>query len=144
MKGRQTLLHVEDDASLQFLFRRLMEREGFEYHCVPGVEEAIAYVEGRVPFDDTAQFPRPDIIVTDLGLSSGASATELITWLRQRPEFTHTPIVVLTGGADAVAEETVMRAGASAFVVKGVGMREMMDRLRTAFRATGVDQMQSQ
>ena len=143
MKSRQTLLHVEDDTSLQFLFQRLMEREGFEYHCVPGVEEAMAYIERRGPFNDSAQFPTPDIIVTDLGLSRGANATELITWLRRRPEFSNTPIVVLTGGADDVAEANVMRAGASAFVVKGVGMREMMDRLRAAFRMTGVGQMQS-
>jgi CheY-like chemotaxis protein len=141
MSTRQTLLHIEDDASLQFLFRRLMEREGFDYHCVSGVEQAMAYVEQQEPFTDQAQFPRPDIIVTDLGLSSGPNATELIVWLRQRPEFAHTPIVVLTGGADSAVEQNVMQAGASAFVVKGVGMREMMDRLRAAFRIAGVGQV---
>ncbi len=134
MKARQTLLHIEDDPSLQFLFRRLLEREGFNYHCVPGVEQATAYVEHRAPFNDEQQFPRPDIIVTDYGLSNGRNAVELIQWLRQRPEFARTPIVVLTGAGDSDMEENAMQAGASAFVVKGVRMNEIMDQLRAAFR----------
>jgi CheY-like chemotaxis protein len=134
MNTRQTLLHVEDDPSLQFLFRRLLEREGFNYHCVPGVEPAMAYIEHQAPFNDEQQFPRPDVIVTDYGLSNGRNAVELIQWLRQRPEFARTPIVVLTGAGDSDMEENAMQAGASAFVVKGVRMNEMMEQLRAAFR----------
>ena len=134
MKARQTLLHIEDDPSLQFLFRRLLEREGFNYHCVPGVEQAMAYVEHQAPFNDEQQFPRPDIIVTDYGLSNGRNAVELIRWLRGRPEFARTPIIVLTGAGESDMEENAMQAGASAFVVKGVRMNEMMDQLRVAFR----------
>ena len=134
MKARQTLLHIEDDPSLQFLFRRLLEREGFQYHCVPGVEQAKAYVEHHAPFSDEQQFARPDVIVTDYGLSNGRNAVELIRWLRQRPEFARTPIIVLTGAGDSDMEENAMQAGASAFVVKGVRMNEMMDQLRAAFR----------
>jgi len=138
MKAAQTVLHVEDDESLQFLFGRIFEKEGFDYHAVPGVEQAMAYVQQQPPFEDEEQFPPPDVVITDLGLSSRGSAVEFIRWLRQRPEHSETPIVVLTGGADRAVEEKAMHAGASAFVIKGESIRDVLEQMRAAFRVAGV------
>lgn len=133
-----TVLHVEDDPGMEFLFRRLFAKDGLAYHCVRSVEDAMSYIEQHAPFAEKRQFPQPDMIVTDLRLAGRGTAAELIRWLRQRPEHERTPIVVLTGGADRAAEEEVMQAGASAFIVKGSGIREMMEQLRSAMRVTGL------
>jgi DNA-binding response OmpR family regulator len=138
MNKPQTLLHVEDDEALVFLFRRVLEKEGFNYQCVSNVDDAIAYIAKQGHFSDAAQYPQPDVILTDLTLASGRSAAEFIVWLRHHPQHQHTPIVVLTGGADTAMEERVMRAGANAFVMKGIAMNELVDQLRAAFREAGV------
>jgi DNA-binding response OmpR family regulator len=138
MNSRKTLLHLEDDDSLVFLFRRLLEKEGFNYQPVPNVEDAIAYVAHQGRFSDAGQFPPPTIVVTDLSLAAGRSSAEFILWLRDHPEHRRTPVVVLTGGGNPVLEDRALRAGANAFVSKGIGMKELMDQLRAAFRTAGL------
>jgi len=140
MLGNQSLLHVEDDEPLAFLLQRVLRKEGFagHYHCVPSVEEAMSYLLRKGPYADAVHYPAPNVVLTDLSLAGHGSALELITWLRQRPEHAHTPIVVLTGGMDRETQNRLERAGVNAFVLKGGGVKELTGELRTAFQRCGL------
>ena len=138
MNKQRTLLHVDDDDSIAFLFQQVLQKEGFNYQRAKSVDEAIAYIGNLGRFNDTTRFPQPDVIITDLALSSGKSALEFIIWLRHHPQHGRTPIVVLTGGTEPETEERVMRAGANAFVMKGVTFKELLAQLRAIFHECGV------
>ena len=140
MLTNQSLLHVEDDEPLAFLLQRVLRKEGFtgHYHCVPSVEEAMRYVLHEGAYADPIHFPSPTVVLTDVGLSGRRSALELIVWLRERPEHSRTPIVVLTGGMDRETQSGLERAGANAFVLKGGGVNELTAQLRAAFHECGV------
>jgi DNA-binding response OmpR family regulator len=138
MKPRHTLLHVEDDASLAFLFRRVLERAGYNYQCVPNVELAMAYVQNGSPYEDLQKFPHPDAVITDLKLCGGRSAVELIEWLRGQSRYLQTPIVVLSGGGDQASAERALQAGANAFLLKGMNVRDLVEQLEQSFRAHGL------
>ena len=95
-KGRQalsTILIVDDERSLRFLVRVILENEGYD---VVEAHNGAAALE-RV------QEARPDLIVTDL-MMPVMGGRELIERLRSDPETAAVPIVVLSANAGLAAE----------------------------------------
>jgi two-component system response regulator DevR len=71
---------------------------------------------------------RPDVVVMDIRMpgGSGIDATRAITAARPG-----TPVIMLTSHADADALFDAIEAGASGYVLKRVGSRELIDAVRT-------------
>ena len=138
MSKKQTVLHVEDDDSVAYLLQRALEQECFCYERAVNVEEAIAYIGNVGHLKNTTHFQQPDIIIVDLALANGKNAPEFIVWLRHHPQHRHTPIIVLTSAVEPEMEERLMRAGANAFMMKGLGLDELLVQLRAIFQECGV------
>jgi two-component system response regulator DevR len=77
---------------------------------------------------------RPDVVVMDIRMpgGSGIDATRAITAARPG-----TPVVMLTSHADSDALFDAIEAGASGYVLKRVGSRELIDAVRTVAVAAG-------
>ncbi len=95
------VLLIEDDENDFLLIQLALRKAAFtaKLFRVPDAGEAMAYLQGRAPFEDRVLNPAPTLICTDLRLP-GMSGFELIDWVRQRPEYAATPIVVFSGLLD--------------------------------------------
>lgn len=88
----RTILVVDDEPSMRFLLRVILEPEGYAVVEAKHGAEALERVRER----------RPDLVVTDLTMPV-MSGTELIAGLRADPETASIPIVVISGDDERAA-----------------------------------------
>ncbi len=119
LSGRETILVVEDEASIRMVARRVLERAGYT------VLEADSGLAALGVIDAAA--PKLDLVMTDL-VMPGMTGIELAAELRQRrPNLK----VLFTSGysADAVADR-LPHDGDWNFIAKPYGMQELVVEIR--------------
>lgn len=94
------ILFVEDDATVRELFATTLRGAGFSVVEAPLVEIALDQLRRRVP----------DLIVLDLGMPPGhLSGTELLATLRENPDWTRIPVVIVSAIGDLLNPDIVAR-----------------------------------
>ncbi|MBW4563314.1 MAG: response regulator [Mojavia pulchra JT2-VF2] len=98
----KTVLYVEDDAAYVLLVRRALQKSKLDklpnLRVVGTTEDAVRYLLGQTPYEDTVANPLPNLLLTDLRLP-GKSGLQLLRWVREQVEFQQLPVVMLTGSA---------------------------------------------
>ncbi|MDQ1552880.1 MAG: hypothetical protein QOD50_2302 [Actinomycetota bacterium] len=84
------ILIVDDDPSIRFVERLILEHEGYE---------VIEATQGQVALDMLGTEPLPDLVVTDL-MMPVLTGMELITRLRAEVRTASLPIVVVSGNPE--------------------------------------------
>jgi two-component system response regulator NreC len=83
--------------------------------------------DGRVGLDAILEI-KPDVVVCDLAVP-GLSGLEILRRLQEEP---HPPkVVVLSMYHDSIWVQRALDAGASGYLVKGTGVRDLLDAVRT-------------
>lgn len=120
---RPVALVVDDDASVRRLCRALLEREGWIVHEAADGAEAVRQCDAAPP----------DVVIMDVDMPvmDGLNATQR---LRSTPATEALPIVVLSGHSDLYDLETVLRAGADAYITKPLRQKEFTLRIRCLSR----------
>ena len=108
MSGASILL-VEDDLNVFHGIQRKLKTYHYETHYAP---DAVASIS-------QARQHKPDVILLDLGLPAGDGFV-VMDRLKQIPELSQIPIIVLSGRDRAANEMRAFRAGAAAFLQKPV------------------------
>jgi DNA-binding response OmpR family regulator len=108
MSGPSILL-IEDDLNVCHGIQRKLK--AFNYTTV--------YAPDAVASISQARQHHPDLILLDLGLPAGDGFV-VMERLRQFPELSMIPIIVLSGRDRAANEARALRAGATAFLQKPV------------------------
>ncbi len=121
-----TILAIDDDNSLRRTTGLLFEQEGFRTvvatDCRQGCEKAVLL--------------DPDLVLLDLR-RPGMTGVEICRELRAaRPR---TPIIVLGATGDEMEKVLLLEIGADDYVVKPVGPRELVARIRAVLRRAGAD-----
>jgi CheY-like chemotaxis protein len=126
--GPVNVLLVEDDEG-----DVLMTREAFEFykvrnplHVVSDGEQALQFVRRTGPYADA---PRPGLILLDVNLPR-VSGLEVLAELKQDPELSTIPVVMLTTSR---ADEDILRSyslHANAFVSKPVDFEQFTAAIR--------------
>ena len=122
------VLLVEDDEG-----DVLMTREAFEFykvrnplHVVSDGEQALQFVRRTGPYADA---PRPGLILLDINLPR-VSGLEVLAELKQDPELSTIPVVMLTTSR---ADEDILRSyslHANAYVSKPVDFEQFTAAIR--------------
>jgi CheY-like chemotaxis protein len=122
------VLLVEDDEG-----DVLMTREAFEFykvrnplHVVSDGEQALQFVRRTGPYTDA---PRPGLILLDVNLPR-VSGLEVLAELKQDPELSPIPVVMLT---TSQADEDILRSyslHANAYVSKPVDFEQFTAAIR--------------
>jgi CheY-like chemotaxis protein len=110
---------VENDDADVFLFRRALGKHDFHgtVRVVTTINGAQCYLSHEGGFKDGSYYPRPDIIVCDMHLG-GRLGTELLEWVRQRPDLAEIPFVFLSGSYLPPEKVRARELGADAFYHK--------------------------
>lgn len=80
------VLIVDDDASIRELFSHTLGEEGFRVAVAADGREATAALERQIP----------SAVVLDMAMPN-ASGLAVLQRIRERPETTHLPVIVVTG-----------------------------------------------
>lgn len=116
----QKILIVEDNPKILRLFTKILGDIGYEINGVQDAYEALFYLSINTV----------DLILTDLILP-GMSGIELVTTLRSHPSTEKTVILAITGLSDSTNQEKAMAAGCTAFIVKPIRMRRLVETVKS-------------
>jgi len=127
------ILLVEDDANDAFFVSRALKDLGFDGRVehVNNTQAARDYIAGTGRYKDRAEFPMPEIVVSDSILPGQGSGIELLEWMRKE-NFTETPFVILSGEISPDVRQRANAAGVQLLCRKGSSFHETSEALRTA------------
>ena len=117
----EKILVIEDDLAVQRALRRTFESAGFEVAIAP---------DGGVAMD-VFRSTMPRIVILDLRLP-GKSGQDLCREIKQ--ECSNVPILVLSAASDVLDKVLLLELGADDYVTKPFSPRELLARVRAAFR----------
>ena len=117
----EKILVIEDDLAVQRALRRTFESAGFDVVIAP---------DGGVAMD-VFRNTMPRIVILDLRLP-GKSGQDLCREIKQ--ECSNVPILVLSAASDVLDKVLLLELGADDYVTKPFSPRELLARVRAAFR----------
>jgi excisionase family DNA binding protein len=115
--GQPTVLVVDDDESLQNLFKLFLKKIGFSRVVVGTVKEALAAL-------DKQKF---DLIFLDLKLPDGPADDVYDTAKQEQPEC---PIIVITGYPDSEMLNRILAKGPITVLKKPLKVEQLKDTVR--------------
>jgi CheY-like chemotaxis protein len=132
--SKPVILIAEDEEDDIWLVQRAFHKAGFDHKLavVRNGEQAIAYLSGRVPFEDRDAHPAPSLVLLDLKMPL-KNGFEVLAWIREQPEFNRLPVVVLTSSQETSDVNRAYALGASSYLVKPANLArfcDMVSRLR--------------
>ncbi|MGH9675296.1 MAG: response regulator transcription factor [Bryobacteraceae bacterium] len=122
----QTILVIDDDASLRDTVAVMLEQEGFR---------AVPAGDGKEGYEKALTL-KPDLMIVDLRLP-GMSGMDICKQVRAAP--LQTPILVLSAVGDEMDKVLLLEMGADDYMVKPFGRRELIARIRALLRRASPD-----
>lgn len=110
---RQIML-VDDESGMLDLVGLILQRQGLSVLKVKDAFTALALLESS----------NPDLFVLDV-MMPGMNGIELCRRIRQRPESSETPVVMLSARTDGQTKRDSLEAGANLFLSKLAIQREL-------------------
>ncbi len=125
--ARPLVLIVDDDLTHRIIAREALELAGFAVEDAGSGEEAL----------DSCRTVLPDAVLLDV-VMPGMDGYAVCAAIRQLPEATMTPILMITGLEDPESIDRAYEAGATQFSIKPVNWDIEIHRVRYLIRATKV------
>lgn len=131
---RRTILVIDDDPNDCFLIERALH--GINPDCAVQIvnsgSEAIAYLQGGDQYADRQKFQFPGYVITDLKMPNG-DGFEVLSFLKNNPNLSVIPVVVLSGSGDADDIRQSYALGAAAYLVKPQKTDDLRRRLKSLY-----------
>ena len=112
------LLAEDNDSDLIFL-QRAIRKAGVSVslQLVRNGEEAVNYLLGEGNYANQERYPLPMLIISNMKMPR-MNGLELLTWVKQQPNFKHLPVIVMSSSEDPDEMNQVTTLGGSAYFVK--------------------------
>lgn len=123
----QPLLVVEDSDEDFEAFGRMIRRASIAnpiYRCVDG-DDALDFLYHTGDYIDSANAPRPSIILLDLNLP-GTDGREVLEQIKQDDDLKIIPVVVFTTSSNSRDIEACYRRGVNGYIVKPIDINRLM------------------
>jgi CheY-like chemotaxis protein len=119
VKQPETILLAEDNSDDAELTRLAFEQAGFTnpIAVVRDGKQAVEYLQGQGPYADRIRFPAPILLLLDLKMPR-LTGFEVLTWIRQLPEWMSLPIIILSASLDTSDIKEAYELGANFFLTK--------------------------
>ena len=113
------LLLADDSVTIQRVIELTFADENVQVIAVGDGQQAI----------DRVKADRPDIVLADIGMPE-RDGYEVASFIKSTPEFSHIPVLLLTGAFEPVDEERSRAAGADGVLVKPFEPQAVISRVR--------------
>lgn len=127
MHAAKSILIVDDDPQIRRLLQTYFNNVGFRIHAVASGSE----------FRQEMSKTGADVVILDVTLPD-ESGFKLCQWMREHPDFSETPIIMLTGYADEMNRVLGLELGADDYLSKPFSLRELLARVRALMRRSGL------
>lgn len=118
------ILIVDDDVTITELMKALVSMEGHEPTTVNDSLQAV----------EIAKSVAPDLITLDL-MMPGLTGFELCKMLREDPEFSKTPIVIISAKDDPESKQQALEAGAKDYLTKPFGVDDFIGKIASLVKS---------
>lgn len=118
------ILIVDDDATMRFLIREVLQQTGFQIIEAENGQQALDLFEQVIP----------DIVLMDVSMP-GKDGYATCSEIRQLPQGRYLPILMVTGYDDVTSVNRAYSAGATDFLVKPINWIVLGHRVRYMLRA---------
>jgi CheY-like chemotaxis protein len=122
---RPTVLVVDDDEAQRIIIGRLLAGENYDPLFARDGLEALNVLRTK----------RPDLILMDM-MMPNMNGAETTRQLKAMPQFSRTPVIMITGKSEGKIVVDCMLAGAVDFVVKPFVHATLMDKIAHALNPT--------
>jgi len=102
------VLIIDDDASMQTLYLRIFELEGFTTEVATGGAEGL---------EKAAASPQPDVILLDMMMPI-VNGLEVLEKLKKNDATSHIPVIVMSNYSELNITTRATQLGARAYLVK--------------------------
>lgn len=116
------ILLAEDHPDDVFVFRLALQKAGLSnsLFVARDGQEAIDYLGGEGPYACRQSYPLPKLFLLDLKMPR-MDGFDVLTWLKDRPEFDELPVVVLSTSSLDDDIQKAKKLGADDYRVKPTG-----------------------
>ena len=124
---RTVLLMADDDPADCLLTEKALRRADITcpLYVVHDGAELLDYLKRRGDYADPEAAPRPSLILLDLNMPK-INGTEVLERLREEPELSQIPVVILTTSDEERDIAASYALGANAFLVEPSDLEEMV------------------
>mgnify|MGYP000147267781 CR=1 FL=1 len=107
----------------------------FLVNTLEEVSDRIDIIEASSGFEALKQLPRErfDLIITDINMPD-INGLELISFVRNNPEYAHIPLIVVTTERSERDREKGLALGADEYLVKPINPEELQELVRKYLR----------
>jgi DNA-binding response OmpR family regulator len=113
------ILIADDEPNIVAALEFLLQRSGYEVHVARNGDEALKLVEAT----------HPDLVLLDVMMPQ-KSGYEVCTRIRERADWRHIKIIMLSAKGRDVEVSKGLSMGADIYVTKPFSTRELMDKIR--------------
>jgi two-component system OmpR family response regulator len=119
------ILIVDDDVTITELMKALVKMEGHEPTTVNDSLQAV----------EIAKSVSPDLITLDL-MMPGLTGFELCKMLADDPDFSSTPIIIVSAKDDPESKKQALEAGAKDYITKPFNVDDFVGKIATLIKET--------
>jgi|SRR5690554_1307465 len=117
------ILIVDDEVAICNMLSMALQNAGYEAQSVHHGEAVLAAIADM----------QPDLVLLDWMLP-GISGIELARLIKQSPDFSELPIIMLTARTEEDSKVTGLESGADDYVTKPFSIRELLSRIKAVLR----------
>jgi CheY-like chemotaxis protein len=121
------ILYAEDDENDAFLVQLAFKNAAVDWpmKIVHDGKTALEYLSGLSKYADRRKHPMPGLVLLDVKMP-GISGLEVLRWVRQQPEFSSLPVLMLTSSAHNADVHQAYLIGANGYLVKPSKVDDMV------------------
>ena len=117
--SKEIILVIQSNKKSAYLLDFLLSREGYQVISTSGCYEAETLMN---------KIQTPKLIIMDAALSN-ANNNKMITLIKQKAEWLHTPILLLASQYNQIQIDSALNAGANDFIVQPFLHSELLTHL---------------
>ena len=114
-----SVLVVDDDENLRFIYKKNLENRGYEVETAVNGADALEIIEGW----------KPDIIILDIMMPE-LDGVKVLENLKRDSVLDELSVIMLTGVSEINLMKKCLDLGAKGYILKGASMEEIDKRLK--------------